>query len=345
MHPIVHTLIRRDQPVELAAWHSFWDALGARRTSPAESIALLASLSSCRPEPETLQNLARSLLERHPAAAPPLAGTVNIVGTGGGPRTFNISTAAAFVAAAFGVPVIKSGSRAYHGSHGSIDLLDRLGIRPTSSAEGTASTLDRFGIAFTGNFVYPVELSLLARAIFPLEFRTLGAGLNPIGPFLADLPVAVQVTGVSGAGLAATLRSIAGAVPGRTVWLCDNDLDADELISFADNRIDTGSALGVQQVRGDDLGLLAASLDDLRPVAPDGDLVGHFVDVVSGRAGRAGTETVALNAAALGLASGRVPSWRSGLAAAQQAISSGAAADLLGRLRSAGSVRGVAAGV
>ncbi|WP_210589307.1 anthranilate phosphoribosyltransferase [Streptomyces sp. GESEQ-35] len=198
MHEAVVSLIGRDRPVELPVWRSFWDQLHAGGLRRGEATALLASLSTRMPDRVTLQAFLDSLAERRPARpADVFAGAVNIVGTGGGPRTFNVSTAAAFVAAAMGVRVVKTGSRAYTSSCGSLDLLERLGIAPTTSYEQTRDTLERCGVAFAGYFVYPAEIALLARAVAPLDLRRLGSFINTLGPFLADMPVRAQVTGVS----------------------------------------------------------------------------------------------------------------------------------------------------
>ncbi|MEV6174997.1 hypothetical protein AB0L99_43235 [Streptomyces sp. NPDC051954] len=198
MHEAVVSLIGRDRPVEPAVWRSFWDQLHSGDLRRGEATALLASLSTRMPDRLTLQAFLHSLAERRPARpADTFPGAVNIVGTGGGPRTFNISTAAAFVAAAMGVRVVKTGSRAYTGTCGSLDLLERLGIAPTTSYEQTQDTLERHGVAFAGYFVYPAEIALLARAVAPLDLRRLGSFVNTLGPFLADMPVRAQVTGVS----------------------------------------------------------------------------------------------------------------------------------------------------
>ena len=154
-----------------------------------------------------MSTLLSSLRERNPQPDPPARPTVNIVGTGGGPSTFNLSTASAFVAAAMGARVIKTGSRAYASRTGSVDLLDRLGIQQTTSYEQTEEMLETFGIACAGPFVYPKELRLLARAILPFGMKTVGRFFNVIGPFLAAIPVSTQITGVSDHSVLPTFRA------------------------------------------------------------------------------------------------------------------------------------------
>ncbi|MGW6602327.1 anthranilate phosphoribosyltransferase [Streptomyces sp. NPDC055036] len=343
MHDALTGLLERRAPVGRDTWRSFWDQLGDGGLDRAQALALLASLATALPGHETLRPLLDSLAERRPARpAGRWPGTVNVVGTGGGPKTFNISTASAFVAAATGVRVVKTGSRAYTSSLGSVDLLERLGVRLTSSYDQTADTLDRYGIAFAGPFVYPAQLTRLARTIAPTSMKPFGRFLNALGPFLADLPVTAQVTGVSAGAPLAELRALAeseaasGSRPGRTLWLTTNDRGADELLGFADNTIHTPG--------GHELHLPAGELvppdggfDDLGPAQDPASAPAHFLSVLAGTEGEVATRTVCLNAAALAVASGHTTDWTRAVAAALEAVRGGAARELAERVRTGAS--------
>ena len=321
------------RPVDTPTWSSFWDELSAGTLDRREPAALLAALAPSAAHPDALANLVRSLHERRTDEPRSFPGAVNVVGTGGGPSTFNVSTAAAFVAAALGVPVIKTGSRAYTSRWGSIDLLDRLGIALTRSYDETAAVLDRHGIAFAGYFVYPVELTVLARRILPLPMRAFGHVLNTLGPFLPALPGTSQLTGVAGRDLLPVARRLAAAVEGRSIWLCANDLGADELVSFADNVVHPGPGAGEEHLGPRQLGTAPGGLHDLAAVADPQRLLAHFLDAVSARAGDVAAETVALNAAAMAMVAGRASAWPDAIAAALDAMRSGAVADLVHRVR------------
>ena len=164
------------------------------------------TLSTRMPDGASVAAMLRSLRARNPQPDPPAQTTVNIVGTGGGPSTFNLSTASAFVAAAMGARVIKTGSRAYASKTGSIDLLDRLGLKLTNNYEQTEEMLETFGIACAGGVRLP-EGAAAARARHPaVRDEADGAVLQPgrpvpgrgprldadhgrLGPFgAADLP-------------------------------------------------------------------------------------------------------------------------------------------------------------
>ncbi|GAB3439467.1 anthranilate phosphoribosyltransferase [Actinophytocola sediminis] len=334
MSGVLDGLVNQRADVGLDDWRSFWDRLEAGEVERGEAVAVLSSLATRLPDHETLCGLLASFDERRPPAPARWPGAVNIVGTGGGPRTFNISTASAFVAAAMGVPVVKTGSRAYTSKLGSVDLLEKLGIGLTKSHVDTEESLDRFGLAFAGQFVYPSVLTRLARVIVPTSMRWFGRFLNTVGPFIAGLPVTAQLTGVSAASPLPRLRQLAGAVEDRTIWLCTNDAGADELLGFAQNIIYTpGGEHAVPR------GKFTSGAGTLASVAPAEDLedtLAQFLDVLSGMAGDIPTETVCLNAAALAVASGQFTDWAPAVAAAKLAVRDGLARDLAERMRSAG---------
>ncbi len=325
-------LVNRDYPVSQETWRSFWDGLRERRLRPGEALALVSSLSTRTPDAGSVGALLASLEERNEHPPPPLRGTVNIVGTGGGPSTFNMSTAAAFVAATIGARVIKTGSRAYTSRCGSIDLLERLGVPLASSYAQTEQALESFGIAFAGGFVYPPELRLLARSILPFDMRKLGRFFNSFGPFLAAVPVSAQITGVSNPGLLATFEQLAAREPAKRFLLSSNASSVDELVSFEENLIHD-SACGRQvRLTPTGLGLSAGSLEDLRP-ARDGAIVSHFLALLAGEGPSAAVESIRLNAAVLAVASGAVDDWRSALEAAGDAMEEGLPSRLIERMR------------
>ncbi|MFI9332063.1 hypothetical protein ACIGZJ_31535 [Kitasatospora sp. NPDC052868] len=338
MHPALTTLLRHE-PVDADTWRSWWDQLDARRPGPgrdsdrAQAAALLASLTTRLPDPDTLHALTTSLTERAPRPGPAHPHAVNVVGTGGGPATFNISTAAALTAATLGVRVVKTGSRAYTSAAGSIDLLDRLRIPLTTSHRHTADHLERHHIAFAGPHVYPAPLTRLARLLHPLPLKPFGRFLNALGPFLAAVPVSAQLTGVSHTAPLETLRALARHTTDRTLWLAANTAGADELLPFADNTLHThtpGAPHTTLHLPAHALDDAAGTLADLAP-APE-HLTTHFLDTLTHRAHPTATRTIALNAAALAVACGHTPHWPTAYRAALDALADGAPRALAERL-------------
>ncbi|WP_432094677.1 hypothetical protein [Streptomyces sp. bgisy100] len=315
-------------------WTDFWDRLESGATAQGEALAVLASLSTALPDAGTLDALLRSLDARAPRAGGSWSGTVNVVGTGGGPPTFNLSTAACLVAAAAGARVVKSGSRGYTSRYGSVDILERLGVPLAGSYPECEDMLERYGVVFAGPFVYPRELTLLARGIMPFGIKQVGRAVNTLGPFLPRLPVTAQLTGVADPRVLPVLTELAAlrAVGGRQLWLVHNGLGVDELVSFAENRIGVdGGAPRVLAPEGADFG--PGTLADLAPAAEGTPPGPQLRELLAGRGPRAAVESIRLNAAAAAVASGAYAEWSTALDAARDAMASGAAVDLVERLR------------
>ncbi|BFP51185.1 hypothetical protein ACWGBY_23770 [Streptomyces griseus] len=338
MHPALVPMVDRRAPAGPEQWDALWQALADGALDRGDALALLASLTAALPEEDSLLALLDALDRRRPARpATPWPGTVNVVGTGGGPPTVNLSTAAALVAAACGVRVVKSGSRAHTARTGSVDLLDRLGVPFAASLDQASGQLDAHGIVFTGPFVYPVQLARLALLAVPTPMRVFGRFLNTLGPFLAAVPVAAQVTGVSGGRVPPSLRAVAARPGAPATWLVTNPLGADELLSICDNTVHLPDG-GTLTLRAGDLVPADGSPDDLAPVPRDA-AAEHFRTVLAGRAGGPLRATLQLNAAALALAAGHRDDWAKAVAEAGAALDDGAALDLLNRLKGKGADR------
>src|SRR5579859_6549480 len=154
----------------------------------ASEIQIAAFLIALRTKGETVEEIAglaqamRSFATRVPASRDDLLDTA---GTGGGARTFNVSTTAALIAAGAGCKVAKHGNRSATGLSGSADLLEALGARIdlTPAAVATCITDVGFGFMFAPahhqatRYVVPVRRELAVRTIF----NFLGPLTNPAG--------------------------------------------------------------------------------------------------------------------------------------------------------------------
>ena len=111
--------------------------------TPAQLAALLMGLRMRGETVDELAGFAAAMRERAVHVDAP-AGAIDVVGTGGdNSGTFNISTAAALVAAAAGIPVAKHGNRAITSKAGSADVLDALGVRIDHDAASASASLRR----------------------------------------------------------------------------------------------------------------------------------------------------------------------------------------------------------
>jgi anthranilate phosphoribosyltransferase len=332
----LEALVTQSYPISEAVWDDFWERLGSRELHPGEALAVVTSLTTRIPDGASVSALLRSLRERNPKPDAPTRPTVNIVGTGGGPSTFNLSTASAFVGAACGARVIKTGSRAYASRTGSIDLLDRLGIKLTSSYEQTDEMLDRFGIACAGPFVYPKELRLIARGILPFGMKTVGRFFNVIGPFLAAIPITTQITGVSDHSVLPTFRQLVDEDRSRRFWITSNALGVDEMLSIEPSQVYDSERGEEFTLEPSELGLEARPFDDLLPVTDLDSTVDHFLALIGGDGPPGAIESIRLNAAALAINGEVAADWPEALGLAAQTMEAGEPAKLIERLRAHG---------
>lgn len=211
MNDLVETLLTRaeEHPLIAAEADAAITAILDGRSTAAEAETFLTVLHRRGETAAEIEGCARAMLRR--AVRLPLthARVADVGGTGGdGAGTFNISTTAALVVAAAGVPVVKHGNRAVTGSCGSLDMLRALGVPvpldPNPCAVQAELARSGFAVAPTPVFHrFPAELSALRRR---LGFRTV---FNLAGPLAHPATrLAGQVVGVATAPLTEVLASV-----------------------------------------------------------------------------------------------------------------------------------------
>jgi anthranilate phosphoribosyltransferase len=330
-------LVAHKYPISQEVWDNFWDRLGERELEKGEALAVVCSLTTLTPDGESVSAMLRSLQERNPRPSPPSQPTVNIVGTGGGPSTFNLSTASAFVGASMGARVIKTGSRAYASKTGSIDLLDRLGIRLTSSYGEIEEMLETLGMACAGPFVYPKELRLLARNILPFGMKQMGRFFNLVGPFLGAVPVTKQITGTSDHSVVPMFKDLAAGDSTREYWITWNDMGVDELLSTVPSQVYDTEGGKEYTLSPADIGLSEdRPFDELKPVDDIDSTVAHFMALIGGDGPPAAIESIKLNAGALAINAGIAKDWPEALQRAGDAMAAGEPERLIDSLRAHG---------
>jgi len=182
---LLETLSRRSLGRE-ESYLTFTELVGGRY-SEIEMAALLAALKTRGETPEEIAGAAQALREHAVAFPKPDYPVADTCGTGGdGSGTVNLSTAAAFVAAACGVPVAKHGNRAVSSRCGSADVLEAAGVRLDPAPRVARRCLDQAGVCFLFAPAYhpgvrqamPVRRALRTRTLFNL----LGPLANPSFP-------------------------------------------------------------------------------------------------------------------------------------------------------------------
>jgi anthranilate phosphoribosyltransferase len=258
---------------------------------------------------------------------PGRAGVLDTCGTGGdGAGTFNISTAAAFVAAGAGVPVVKHGNRAASGLSSSADVLEALGVSVDGATRSARRCLERAGMAFCFAPHFHPAMQRVAAVRRRLGVRTL---FNWLGPLVNPARAPYQLLGV---GRAELLDPLAGALARlgtrRAFLVCGRDgLDEVSLAGPTLVREVRGGEVATREWAPDDFGLAACRPEELR-VGGVEESAAVVRAVLAGRDGPA-LRVVLANAAAALLAAERVESLRQGVQQAAAAVSDGRAARVL----------------
>lgn len=179
-------------------FYTFLDRVMDGDLSRQEVSAFLAGLSARPLSTECILNFVSYVRDLSPPELlPDSEGAVNIVGTGGGIKTFNISTAAAIVASAAGAKILKSGSTAYNSQCGSLDVLRALKVPMLNGKAELADMVRELGIGFIPSSHYCKLFQQLAAMVVPLAFRDVAGFVNKVGPLLCPYQVSAQIIGVS----------------------------------------------------------------------------------------------------------------------------------------------------
>lgn len=307
---------------------AYWLATDAGTRPKQETVAVLAALSSRPAEEDRIAAFVQYVCDSYePVRLPAAAGAINIVGTGGGQPTFNISTTAAFVAAAAGARVLKSGSSAYSSNVGSGDILSALGLGNPMPHERLDEMLETVGIAFAPASAYAPICRRLAIAAQPLTFKVIGRFVNSLGPLICPFAVGGAVIGASDPAMFSIMRNVAGR-SGQRVLCVHSELGVDELLSIGTNLIGWSGMSRETRLSMAEHGFEQGSIMLMR----GGNLehnVETLTDILKGKGRLIARQTVALNAGAVLHAAGRASDIVSGTAMALDCMESGAPFDLL----------------
>ncbi len=261
--------------------------------------------------------------------APP--GTVDTCGTGGDlSHTFNVSTTAAFVVAACGVPVAKHGNRSVSSKSGSADVLEALGVKIDLLPKKVEECLEKVGFGF---LFAPLFHPAMKYAIGPRREMGIRTIFNVLGPLTNPAGATRQVVGVFSDRLTEPLASALGSLGAEHAMVVHGEDGLDEITVTTRTRISEWNRghLSTYFLNPVDYGIPLAESDEL--IGGDAeDNANHTVAVLSGEDG-AKRHIVLLNAAAALYVSGTVPSIEKGFEMGEQALDSGAALAKLNEIR------------
>ncbi|HLY13784.1 MAG TPA: anthranilate phosphoribosyltransferase [Candidatus Limnocylindrales bacterium] len=322
-------------------------AMGSVMDGEATQAQLAALLVALRMRGETtaeLAGFAAAMRERVLRVIAP-AGAIDVVGTGGDRSgTFNISTTAALVVAAAGVPVAKHGNRAITSRSGSADVLEALGVRTDHDDASAAAALREDGFAFMLATAFHPAMRFAGPTRKEIGVRT---AFNLLGPLTNPAGVARLVVGVGDATAAPKVAEVLRLL-GQDRAIVVHGAGVDELPLDGSGVIHDVSPDAVVESAVDAEALARLGLGQVDTAALAGgspEENAALVEAVLGGAPGPRRDVVLLNAAAGFVAAGRASDLAAGVALAAATIDAGTPLALLARLRAAKIAARVAAKV
>jgi anthranilate phosphoribosyltransferase len=298
--------------------------------APAQIGAFLTALSIKGESPAEIAGMASAMRAKAISvkAEWPL---LDIVGTGGdGLNTFNISTAAAFVAAGAGLKVAKHGNRAASGKCGSADVLEQLGVKISLTSAQVEKCIAEVGIGFMFAAVFHPAMKQAAGPRREIGIRTI---FNILGPLTNPAAAEHMLLGVPSLELAEKIVPALLQMPFKHVLVVSAKNGMDE-ITITDSSL-------VWDIRGDsfrqafricpeDFGLTRGNMADISGGAADQNAF-MMLEVLKGNRGSR-RDIVVINAAAALLAGDKVANMLEGVKLAQETIDNKEALVKLDRL-------------
>jgi anthranilate phosphoribosyltransferase len=281
---------------------------------------------------ETVDELtggAEALRERMVKVQAP-ADAIDTCGTGGDASgTFNVSTAAALVVAACGVPVAKHGNRALSSKAGSADILAALGVNIDVEPSRVERAIREAGIGFMMAPRHHGAMRHVAGARVELGTRTI---FNLLGPLANPAGARRQLLGVFAHDWIEPLAHVLGQLGSERAWVVHGSDGLDELTTTGPSHVAELRAGRVTtfEVTPEQAGLPRARLEDLRgaDATTNADALRALLDGVRGPY----RDIVLLNSAAALMIADRAGDLAAGVARAVEAVDSGAAKAALVRL-------------
>ena len=297
-------------------------------TTPAQTGAFLMALRLRGETVAEITGAAKVLREKALTIKAP-EGAIDTCGTGGDATgTFNISTAAAIITAACGVPVAKHGNRAVSSKAGSADVLAALGVNLDADMEIVQRSLDELGITFLFAARHHNAMRHVAAARGELGIRSI---FNLVGPLANPAGVKRQVLGVFSPQWVEPMAKVLKALKMERAWVVHGAGGMDEISTLGETQVAElkDGKLSTFTIRPEDAGVGTTTLGNLKGGGP---LKNSriLLDIFAGQSGPP-ADIAILNTAAELVVAGKAENLSEGAALARKALNSGAAKKLLAR--------------
>jgi anthranilate phosphoribosyltransferase len=328
---VIQDLVDRKDLTEIEAGAVMGEIMSGAASDP-QVAAFLTALRMKGETSDELVGFARVMRER---ALPLWDGdpmeVLDTCGTGGDRSgTFNISTAAAFVAAGAGARVAKHGNRSISSRSGSADVLESLGVDIQMSPEMLRRAIREVGIGFLFAQSFHSSMKHVMPARRAIKVRTV---FNFLGPLANPANACFQVIGVNSFSILELMATALARLGAQHAFVVHGEGGLDEIaLSGPSHVIEVkDGALHHMSVKPSDFGVSSAPLDAIRGGDPDENAV-IIRDVLAGKAGPH-RDAVLINAAAAVTAAGLANDLPSGFEVAAEAIDSGRALEKLEGLK------------
>lgn len=248
---------------------SLIEAMLEADATDAQIAAALVALNLKTETADELAGMADALRSRAARIKFAHANFIDTAGTGGSAsKTFNISTAAAFVIAGAGLPVAKHGARAATSQAGSADVLEALGVSVEIAPEASEKCLNEIGVCFMFAPLYHAATARVARIRRELGVRT---AFNLLGPLTNPAGAPRQIIGVSEPSLVEPVARALVALGTERAWVVHGLDGLDEITLAAPTLVAEATQLGVEvfELTPEAFGVGRANLDGLRDCCGD----------------------------------------------------------------------------
>ncbi|GAB4468018.1 MAG: anthranilate phosphoribosyltransferase [Armatimonadaceae bacterium] len=305
------------------------EAMGSLMDGAVPPVQIGAFLTALRIKGETVDEItgfAEAMRARSLRVTTHRSPLVDTCGTGGDTiKTFNISTTAAFVVAAAGVPVAKHGNRSVTSKCGSADVLEALGVRLDLVPEAVGHCIDEIGIGFLFARSHHPAMKYAAPVRAELGFRTV---FNLLGPLTNPAGATRQVIGVYDAALCEPLAQVLGKLGAERALVVHGEPGMDEISTLGTSvvaELRDGKVTSYVLTPAE-LGLSVAVRESLIGEETPEANAAVLWSVLNGTETGARREIVLANAAAALYVAGVVESLVEGVDRARTVLESGAAA-------------------
>jgi anthranilate phosphoribosyltransferase len=341
IRPLLQKLLAREHLTQAEA-AALLDALLGEEATDAQISAALVALAAKGETEEELAGFASVMRDRCARLTPRSSRLIDTCGTGGSAaKTFNVSTAAAFVVSGAGVPVAKHGNIGVTSRAGSADVLRALGVRIELAPEEVARCLDEIGICFMFAPLHHAATRRVAQVRRELGVRTI---FNLLGPLTNPAGAPFQVIGVSELSAVARVAAALSHLGIERAWVVRGEDGLDEITLDGPTTVYEVTPGGVQraEIAPAEFGFERERLDALRGGTAT-DNAALIEELLAGRRGErhdTARRLLIVNAAAALHVAGASPTLEAARELAEETIESGEARARLDALRAFTNDRG-----